>query len=125
MLSLSIALIALSGCAPKSPSNPADPLTGMWTGTWGPSSDRQTEVRLELKWDGVTLKGTVNPGNNAIDLAKASFDSKSGAIRMELDGPNSRREIVRYVIEGSLSGTTMSGSFDRAGEKGTFKIEKN
>jgi hypothetical protein len=44
---------------------------------------------------------------------------------MELDGPNSRREIVRYVIEGKLSGATMSGTFDRAGEQGTFRVEKN
>jgi hypothetical protein len=43
---------------------------------------------------------------------------------MELDGPNSRREKVHYVIEGKVSGTTMSGTFDRAGEKGTFKINK-
>jgi hypothetical protein len=119
------ALIALSNCAPKAPSNSADPVTGTWGGEWGPSPERQTEVRLELKWDGTKLQGTVNPGYNAIELTKASFDPQTGKIKMELDGPNSHREIVRYVIEGTLSGTTMSGTFDRAGERGTFKIEKN
>jgi hypothetical protein len=123
-LCLLAALIALSNCAPKAPSSPADPLTGTWAGTWGPSPERQTEVNLELKWDGTKMQGTINPGYNAIELAKASFDPQSGAIKMELDGPNSRREIVRYVIEGKLSGATISGTFDRAGEQGTFRIEK-
>jgi hypothetical protein len=118
------ALIILSRCAPAAPSNPADPISGTWAGTWGPSPDRQTEVRLELKWDGTKLQGTINPGYNAIELAKAAFDPQTGVIRMELDGPNSRREIVRYVIEGKLSGATISGTFDRAGEQGTFRIEK-
>lgn len=119
------ALLVLSSCAPKESSSPAkDPITGTWSGEWGPSDDRQTEVTLELKWDGTALTGIINPGYNGIDLAKTSFDPKSGAVKMELDGPNSRREIVRYVIEGKVSGTSMSGTFDRAGERGTFKIEK-
>jgi predicted small lipoprotein YifL len=117
-------LLSLSGCSSNTPpSTPPDP-SGTWSGEWGPSPDRQTEVTVELKWDGTTLKGTINPGYNAIELAKASFDPKTGAIRMELDGPNSKREIVRYVIEGKVEGSTMSGTFDRAGETGTFKIEK-
>jgi hypothetical protein len=119
------ALIIFSGCAPASTSTAAaDPISGTWVGEWGPSPSRQTEVTLELKWDGATLKGTVDPHRTPFELSKASFDPKTNAVRMELDGPNSRRDMVHYVIEGKIAGTTMSGTFDRAGEKGTFKIEK-
>jgi len=120
-----VLLGGLAGCGSSKESSAADPLTGTWKGTWGPSATRQTEVTLDLKWDGTALKGVVNPGSGAIDVAKGSFDAQTNSIKMELDGPNSRREIVRYVIEGKVSGTEMSGTFDRAGEKGTFKIEKN
>jgi hypothetical protein len=118
-------LLLLCGCAPAATSTAAaDPISGTWVGEWGPSPSRQTEVTVELKWDGTTLKGTVDPHRTPFELSKASFDPKTNAVKMELDGPNSRREMVHYVIEGKISGTTMSGTFDRAGEKGSFKLEK-
>jgi len=119
------AFIVLSGCSsPTSSATAADPVSGTWVGEWGPSPSRQTEVTVELKWDGTTLQGTVDPDRTPFELSKASFDPKTSAVTMELDGPNSRRETVHYVIEGKVSGDTMSGTFDRAGEKGTFKIKK-
>jgi hypothetical protein len=126
---LAVCLVAtlalLSACSSATTSTgTADPVSGTWVGEWGPSPSRQTEVTVELKWDGTTLKGTVDPDRNGIELATASFDPKTSAVTMELDGPNSSREIVRYKIEGKISGTTMSGTFDRAGEKGTFEINK-
>jgi hypothetical protein len=120
------ALALLSACSSATTTSDAaaDPVTGTWVGEWGPSPSRQTEVTVELKWDGTTLTGTVDPDRSPFELTKASFDPKTNAVRMELDGPNSRRETVHYVIDGKISGTTMSGTFDRAGEKGTFKIQK-
>jgi hypothetical protein len=112
--------------ADRSPSSadPADPLTGEWTGEWGPSPNRQTAVTVELKWDGTTLSGTVNPRRDPIELSKATYDPQSQTVTMELDGPNASREIVHYVVKGKIEGTTMSGTFDRAGETGTFNLEK-
>ena len=102
----------------------ADPVSGEWVGQWGPSPSRQTAVTLELKWDGSTLTGTVNPGRDAILLSKAMFDPQSHAVTLELDGPNPDGEIVHYVVKGKIEGTTMSGTFDRAGDAGTFRLEK-
>ena len=102
----------------------ADPLSGQWVGEWGPSPARQTAVMLELKWDGTTLTGTVNPGRNAIELSKAAFDPASQSVTLELDAPNADREIVRYIVKGKVEGKTMSGTFDRGGEAGIFKLEK-
>ena len=102
----------------------ADPLSGQWVGRWGPSANRQTDVMLELKWDGTTLTGTVNPGRNALELSKATFDPNTQAITLELDAPNPDREIVRYVVKGKVEGTTMSGTFDRGGETGIFELQR-
>ena len=44
-----------------------DPLSGTWTGDWGPSPGDRNEVTVELKLDGGTLTGVVNPGPNVGD----------------------------------------------------------
>ena len=41
-----------------------DPLSGTWTGDWGPSERDRNQATVELKWDGKALTGTVNPGPN-------------------------------------------------------------
>ncbi len=116
-------LLLSSNCSPT-PAVSADPISGTWSGQWGPSPSRQTQVTVELKWDGKVLKGTVNPGPNAVDLISGSFSEQTGEIQMELDGPNSSGEVVRYKIKGKLAGTKLSGTFDRGGETGTFNIAK-
>jgi hypothetical protein len=121
-----IGLLVSCGHAPDKADQTSseDPLSGNWVGEWGPSPSRQTYVTLELKWDGATLKGTVNPGRNAIELSKATYDPQSQAVSMELDAPGPDRNTVHYVVNGKVSGNTMTGTFDRGGETGTFKIEK-
>jgi hypothetical protein len=124
ILLLFLLLIAPYSCSSVSTSAAADAITGTWRGEWGPAPQRQTEVTVEFKWDGKNLHGTVDPGGKAYEFTKASFDPQTNAVKMELDGPNSRREIVHYVIEGKISGKVMSGTFNRGGEKGTFRIQK-
>lgn len=124
-----ICVIALAGilaaCSSDKSATSADALSGTWTGEWGPSPDRQTFVTLELKWDGTNLKATVNPGRSPIEVSKATFEQQTQAITLELDAPGSTREIVRYVVKGQVSGDSMSGTFDRGGELGTFRLEKS
>jgi hypothetical protein len=125
-LCFALLLVAASGCSFDwtRPGMSVDPLSGTWRGEWGPTPSRQTDVAVEFKWDGKDLTGTVDPEGNAYKFTKASFDPTTSVVKMELDGPNSHRETVHYLIEGKVSGKTISGTFDRAGEKGTFKIEK-
>src|SRR3954470_5846725 len=121
---LAVILLLSANCSSTPVATAADAITGTWSGQWGPSPSRQSHVTAELIWDGKSLKGTINPGSNAVELIAGSFDAQTGSVKMELDGPNSRGEVVRYKIEGKLSGTTLGGTFDRGGETGTFKIEK-
>ena len=119
---LLLGALMFAGCSSSRPD--ADPLSGKWTGHWGPSAERQTAVTVKFEWDGKALTGAVNPGTNEIPFSKAAFQPASGEVALELDGPNSRRETVRYKIQGQLSGTKLSGKFDRGGESGTFEIER-
>jgi hypothetical protein len=121
---LILAVVVLSACSSSAPSKEVDPLTGRWEGEWGPSPERQTNVILELKWDGTTLTGTVNPGGRAMELGKSSFNPKTNAVLMELDARDVSGEPDHYSIQGKVEGKEMTGSWTRGKGAGTFKITK-
>jgi hypothetical protein len=114
-LILGIAVVALSAAD--------DPLSGTWVGDWGPTPTHRNQATVELKWDGKTLTGTVNPGPNAVELKRATFDPKTNAIHMEADA-SGRRGSVHYTIDGKVEGDTMTGSWSHDNLKGDFKITK-
>jgi hypothetical protein len=100
------------------------PLSGTWTGDWGPSAADRNQVTVELKWDGKALSGLVNPGANAVELKKCSFDAKSGMVHMEADAKSRRGADVHYMIDGKLDGNVLSGTWNHDARKGDFKITK-
>jgi len=105
----------------------SDPLTGTWSGDWGPNAADRNTVNVNLKWDGKTLTGTVQSVNYQrpdVTLQKATFDATSGTIHMEADAPNPRGGTIHYVIDGKLANGTMSGSWNHDGRKGDFKLKK-
>ena len=114
-------LIAVSAVAQKSGS---DPLSGTWTGDWGPSPDDRNQVTVELKYDGKSLTGTVNPGPSAIALQKATYNPKTGAVHFEADAKDRRGNAIHYVVNGKVDKGTMTGTWSHEGEKGDFKITK-
>ncbi len=101
-----------------------DPLSGTWTGDWGPSEQDRNQATVELKWDGKILTGTVNPGPNAVEIKNATFDPQSGAIHMEADAMSRRGSQIHYMIDGTVEGDTMTGTWSHDNRKGDFKITK-
>ena len=114
-------LVAASGLAEQ---RGMDPLSGTWTGDWGPSPGDRNEVTVDLKWDGKALTGNVNPGPAAVALQKSTFDAKTGAVHMEADAKDRRGGTIHYVIDGKVDKGTMSGSWNHDNRKGDFKITK-
>ena len=129
---LIVGLTLAAGCTsatettdvPAAATNAADPLTGMWKGTWGPSAQDRNDVTLDLKWDGSNLSGTVNPEGSPIALTAASYDPSTGAVHMEASAPGRNGE-VHYMIDGKVEGSTMSGSWSHDERKGDFAITKS
>jgi hypothetical protein len=102
-----------------------DPLSGTWTGDWGPTPTHRNQVTVQLKWDGKALTGTVNPGPDAVTLQKTSFDAKTGAVHLEADAKDMHGTgMVHFIIDGKLSNGTMTGSWNHDKTKGDFKITK-
>jgi hypothetical protein len=104
----------------------SDPLTGTWTGDWGPNAADRNTVTVDLKWDGKALSGTVHSINYQradVTLQNATFNA--GAVHMEADVANPRGGgTIHYVIDGKLANGSMSGSWNHGASKGDFKLTK-
>lgn len=140
-LCLVTSLPAFSGCASEpaattetvdssaipaaTPPPSDDPLAGMWVGDWGPTAEHRNAVTLELKWNGASLTGMVNPGPEAVALTKASYARDTGIVMLEADAAGRGGEAVHFIIEGKLDGTTLSGSWEHDGKKGDFELIKS
>src|SRR6267143_7207711 len=89
----------------------SDPISGTWTGDWGPSRYDRNPVKVALKWDGKALTGTVNPGASAISVKNGRFDAKANTVHMEADA-SARGQTFHYVIDGKFENNTLSGSWN-------------
>lgn len=121
---LTCLLACFALAAPVAARAQADPLSGTWTGDWGPSASDRNPVTVALEWDGHSLSGQVNPGENAVELKNCTFDAKTGAVHMEADAKSRRGNDVHYTIEGKVDGATMTGTWNHDARKGDFKITR-
>jgi hypothetical protein len=103
-----------------------DPLSGTWTGEWGPNAADRNTVSVDLKWDGKALSGTIHSINYQradVTLLKSTFDATAAAVHMEADVMG-RGGMVHYVIDGKLANGSISGSWNHGNSKGDFKLAK-
>jgi len=106
------------------------PLTGSWSGDWGPTKDTRTRLLIELTWDGKAVTGTINPGPNAVPLQKASLDPSNWTVRFEAEGSDRSGQMIRYVVEGKLENLgsynrVMTGTWSQGSVKGDFRLVRN
>ncbi len=119
-LTLVCVLVAASAFAQGS----KDTLSGTWVGDWGPSASDRNQVTVELKYDGKNVTGTVNPGANAVELQKCTYDSKTQKVHFEADAKGHSGQMVHFKIDGKVEGSTMTGTWNHDTVKGDFKITK-
>ena len=101
-----------------------DPISGKWSGDWGPSRFDRNQVTTEFKLSGKTVTGTVNSEGKVVQVKNGTFDPNTKAFHMEADAPGPGDRIVHFVIDGKLENNMLTGSWNHDTRKGDFKITK-
>ena len=117
-------------CAASSFAQYGHPLTGSWSGDWGPTKANRNRVLLDLDWDGKAITGRINPGPDAVVIQKATLDVSTWTVRLESEVKDKAGQSVRYLIEGKLENIgvpnrVISGTWTQGGVKGDFRVVRN
>ena len=97
------------------------PLTGTWTGDWGPSAKERHPVTLVMNWDGKNVTGLINPGPESIPMASVAVDVTNWTIRI---GAGTISAEGRVDDLGSYH-RTLRGTWRQGAVTGDFKVTRD
>lgn len=133
-LLLGAALAALAGPRPAHPApvpapQEGHPLTGTWTGDWGPEGGPRTHLTVVMSWDGKAVGGLINPGPNAIPLTRVSTDWSRWTVTIEAAGTDAASQAGAVRAEGRLedigsSGRRLEGTWTQGQTTGDFSLRR-
>src|SRR6267143_2945299 len=126
---LAIVLLLLAACTAKTatPENQnanQKPPGGTWSGDYGPDSYRREPIKVELRWEGSNLRGTIQAGVRDLEIKKASFKPETGAITMEFDAQGNNGQTLHYKIDGKVEGNVMKGTWSHDDQRGDFRVSR-
>jgi hypothetical protein len=106
------------------------PLTGTWSGDWGVNATQRTHLTFVMNWDGKNITGTINPGDNAIQLGGVFLDVTNWTVRIEADGKDESGKAVHISAEGKLDDIAsahrkLTGSWTQGPAKGDFRLVRD
>ena len=97
-----VVLVACLGLAAAAAAQEGHPLSGTWSGDWGPSATERTHVTLVMNWDGKNITGTWNPGPDSVPLASVFLDPATWTVRIEADPKDATGKPAHIALEGRI-----------------------
>jgi len=124
LIGLLLTTWALTGSAQE-----GHPLTGTWSGDWGPGPANRTHITMVMNWDGKTISGTINPGPDAIQVDTIGLDVTTWTVRFEATAKSASGP-VHITAEGRLEdiaspNRTITGTWQQGATKGDFKLTRD
>ena len=106
------------------------PLTGTWSGDWGPTANQRNHITFVMSWDGKNVTGTINPGPDAIPIGSVFVDVTNWNVRIEADGKDQAGKPVHIAAEGRLDDIgsyhrRLTGTWLQGTTKGDFKLTRD
>jgi hypothetical protein len=101
------------------------PLTGTWTGDWGPTATQRTHLSIVLNWDGKKVSGTINPGPDAVDISNVTVDVNTWAIKFEADAKNAHLTADGKIENLGSPHRMIKGSWKQGTTTGDFKLTRD
>jgi len=104
------------------------PLTGTWSGDWGPTTAQRNHITLVMNWDGDRVTGVMNPGPDSSPL-NVFVDYSSWSVRLDAESKDPAGKAVRIEAEGKLEDIgsprrKLVGTWRQAGVTGEFKVTR-
>src|SRR5690606_40571213 len=107
------------------------PAKGSWIVYWGTSENDRNRILLLLDWEDQQLVGTMNPGRNAVPVAKADIDYDTWTMTLEAQMPTDDGGTDLWVAEGRLenlgswTNRRYTGTYRHGAETGRFALVIN
>ena len=106
------------------------PLTGSWTGDWGPSLTERNNITLVMEWEGEKIGGFVLLGADSIPIVNVALDVAKWTVQLEAKGKDAKGNAVDIAAEGQLDDIgsahrTLTGTWRQGTAKGDFKIMRD
>jgi hypothetical protein len=126
---LLVASLLISLGAGPAPAQEGHPLTGTWSGDWGPSATSRTHITMVMAWDGKAVTGTINPGPDAIPVPAIQLDVSNWTIHFKTTAKTAAGSQA-IAVEGKLEELgsphrTIAGSWRQGSAKGTLKLTRD
>lgn len=106
------------------------PLTGSWTGEWGPGVTERNHITVVMDWEGEKISGFVLLGANSIPIVNVALDATKWTVGLEAKGKDASGNAVEIAAEGRLENIgsahrTISGTWRQGTTKGDFKLTRD
>jgi hypothetical protein len=131
MRNRAVILLLLLVCAATSGrAQEGHPLTGSWTGDWGPSLEERTHITLVMEWEGEKIGGFVLLGATSVPIVSVALDVADWTVRLEAKGKDAKGNAIDVAAEGRLENIgsahrTLTGTWRQGATKGDFKIMRD
>ena len=125
-----ILVLACMGVVLSALAQEGHPLTGTWSGDWGPTATQRNHITFVMSWDGKNVTGTINPGPDAIPIGSVFVDVTNWNIRIEADAKDQAGKPVHIAAEGRLDDIgsyhrRLTGTWLQGTTKGDFKLTRD
>lgn len=126
-----LSVVALLAAAVPAIAQVGHPAKGSWIGYWGTSEDDRNRILLLLDWQDRQLVGTINPGRNAVAVARAEIDYATWTMTIEAPMAKDDGTTAPWVAEGKLenlgswTNRRFSGTYRHGDETGRFALVLN
>jgi hypothetical protein len=105
------------------------PLTGTWTGDWGPANSPRTHLTLVINWDSDDkIAGVLNPGPDSTPITIA-VNLTNWTVRIDADAKDASGYIVHIQADGKLEDMgsprrRLTGTWHQGSATGDFKVTR-
>ena len=125
-----VCLLLCLGVFPAAFAQEGHPLTGTWSGDWGPTATQRNHLTFVMNWDGKNVTGTINPGPDSIPLGSVFLDVTNWTVRIEADTKDQSGKAVHIAAEGRLEDIAswhrrITGTWNQGTTRGDFRLTRD